>query len=214
MTDHRSPPPQAEACLLAPYPSSQKGGTLIDERVVDLKVHERMLACAGYRPDSGCPHCGQYLHIHDYRSRQLVADPAVAILVVRFWCPSCEATWQVLPALVARRLWRSWSVVEQAVALDEPEPAAEPAAAPEPDVPARTRRRWLSRLASTAALLVTTLGGAERPELIAVAGVVGLDGTRAELVREYAAHLQLGRAQRLSQLAARIHRLAPGVRLM
>ncbi len=213
MTDHRSPPPQAEACLLVRYPSSQKGGTLIDERVVDLEGHERMLACAGYRPD-GCPCCGHYLHIHDYRSRQLLADPAVSIVVVRFWCPICEATWQVLPAFLARCLWRSWRVVEQAVVSDEPDEIAEPVAAPEPAVPARTRRRWLARLLSTAALLVATLGGAERAELIAVAGAVGLDGTRAELVREYAARFEVCRGRRLVQLAALIHRLAPGVRLM
>ena len=210
MTDHRSPPPQAEACLQVRYPSSQKGGTLIDERVLDLTTHERVLASAGYRPD-GCPHCGSYLHVHDYRLRQLLADPACSLLVVRFLCPQCGATWQVLPAFLARCLWRSWRVVEAAVAQPQSEP---PAAAPEPVVPPRTRRRWLARLLSSAALLVVVLGTAEQPELAAVAGAVGLQGTRGELVTEYVARLGPARGERLAQVAALVHRLASGVRLM
>jgi hypothetical protein len=211
VTDHRSPPPQAEACLRVRYPSSQKGGTLIDERVVDLENHERMLATAGYRPED-CPACGEsFLHVHDYRSRILLADPACSVLVVRFLCPKCRATWQVLPAFVARCLWRSWRVVEAAVEQPEPESATADA---EPLVPSRTRRRWLERLRSSAALLVVILGTAEQPELTELAGTVGLEGTRSELVREYTTQRHPPHGQRLAQVAALAHRLAAGVRLM
>jgi len=210
VTDHRSPPPQAEACLQVRYPSSQKGGTLIDERVVDLEVHERMLASGGYRP-AGCPTCGAFVHIHDYRSRLLLADPACAVQVVRFLCAECGATWQVLPAFVARCLWRSWRVVEAAVEQPEDESVA---AAAKPLVPPRTRRRWLDRLRSSAAPLVVILGTAEQPELTALAGAVGLEGTRSELVYQYVARRHPPRAERLARVAALVHRLAPGVRLM
>lgn len=210
MTDHRSPPPQAAACLQARYPSSQKGGTLIDERVVTLEMHERMLASGGYRPD-GCPRCGGYLHIHDYRIRTLLADPACSVQVVRFLCAECGATWQVLPAFVARCLWRSWWVVEAAIEQPDAEPEA---AVAEPVVPPRTRRRWLDRLRSSAALLVVTLATAEQPALTELVGAVGLEGTRAELVREYTTHRHPPHGQRLAQVAALAHRLAPGVRLM
>jgi hypothetical protein len=211
VTDHRSPPPQAEACLQVRYPSSQKGGTLIDERILDLKSHERMLASAGYRPED-CPTCGgAVLHVHDYRSRQVLADPTCSVQVVRFLCAKCRATWLVLPAFVARCLWRSWQVVEAAVQ----QPASEPAGATaEPVVPPRTRRRWLERLRSSAALLVVILGTAEQPELTELAGAVGLEGTRFELVVQYSAQLQPPARQRLAQVAALVHRRAPGVRLM
>jgi predicted RNA-binding Zn-ribbon protein involved in translation (DUF1610 family) len=211
VTDHRSPPPQAEACLQVRYPSSQKGGTLIDERVVDLETHERMLATGGYRPED-CPACGErVLHVHDYRSRLLLADPACSVQVVRFLCPKCGATWQVLPAFVARCLWRSWPVVETAVEQPDSESAA---ATAEPVVPPRTRRRWLVRLRASAALLVVILGTAEQPELTELAGAVGLEGTRSALVGEYTTQRHPPHGQRLAQVAALAHRLAAGVRLM
>jgi hypothetical protein len=49
------PPPPAESCLDKPYMSSQKGGTLIAEDVVDLQSHQaRLCDPDGYRP-KGCP---------------------------------------------------------------------------------------------------------------------------------------------------------------
>jgi hypothetical protein len=149
--------------------------------------------------------------VHDFRLRQLLADPTYSVMVARFLCPKCRATWQVLPAFVARCLWRSWRVVEAAVKEAVP---STPAQSPEPVVPPRTRRRWLSRLLSVATLPVLTLGMAELPELIEVAGAVGLEGSRAELVAQYAARFQPARGERLAQVAALLHRLAPGVRLM
>jgi len=210
MTDDRSPPPQPEDCLRRPYPSSQKGGTLIVEGVSTLQQHERLLNGGGYRPPEGCPKCAQGLHVHDYRTRVLLEDPAGVVTVVRFLCSMCRATWQMLPAFVARHLRRSWPRVEAAVAA----PQAQAAARPEPPIPRTTRRRWLSRLAASAALLVAALGTAERPELTAVAGAVGLEGTRRELVDEHTRMAAVPVGQQLTQVAALVHRLLPGVRLM
>lgn len=94
-------PPPAEECLERPYPSSQKGGTLIKVGVTDLAKHEQLLrAPDNYRPQE-CPscHCGT-LHVHDYRERVLRAELDRAVtLVLRFRCanPACLAQWQVLP---------------------------------------------------------------------------------------------------------------------
>lgn len=215
MTDHRSPPPQPEECLCRRYPSSQKGGTLIVEEVVTLERHEQMLRSGGYRPPEGCPKCVGELHVHDYRTRVLLADPAGIVTVVRFLCPSCRATWQMLPAFVARHLWRSWPTVEEAV--ETRSPALQPPQSAPPtkaQVPASTQRRWFRRLAASAALLVVAISTAERPALTTVAGVVGLDGTRGSLVHEHTRMAAVPAGQRLTQVAALVHRLAPGVRLM
>jgi hypothetical protein len=122
---------------------------------------------------------------------------------------------RVLPALLARRLWRCWSTVEQAVAstLDGVD---ERAAARE--IPPRTVRRWQARLLSSAATLVVVLATAAEavPVLRVVSTAIGLEATRAELVTEYERRVEPAprRGQRLEALAAVIHRLELGVRLM
>jgi hypothetical protein len=214
MTDDHSPA-APETCLCRPYPPSQKGGTLIAEDVLTLEHHEKMLSTGAYRPQTGCPRCTGYLHIHDYRNRLLLADPASVILVVRFLCCSCGATWQVLPALLARHLWRSWRTVEQAVETPQQAPTmASDSALATREIPERTRRRWLTRLCASAALLVVTLSTAETSLLTTVAGAVGLRGTRRNLVDTHTRICIVSVGQRLLQLAALVHRLAPGVRLM
>jgi hypothetical protein len=149
MIEDRSPSSAPKACLNRPYTSSQKGGTLIAEDVWDLETHERRLGSPDtYRP-SGCLRCGARVHIHDLRPRQLRDDPAVSTDVIRFRCADreqCGAAWLILPAFLARHLWRSWSAVENAVESARRSP-----------VPARTRRRWKDRLASSARLLVALL---------------------------------------------------------
>lgn len=213
MTNDHSPTAAApEACLCRRYPPGQKGGTLIAEDVLTLEHHEKLLCTGGYRPQRGCPKCAGHLHIHDYRNRLLVADPASGITVVRFLCCSCGATWQVLPALLARHLWRSWHTVERAV---EQAPMMANDSAPRSTlIPGRTRRRWLTRLLASAALLVVTLSTAETPALTTVAGAVGLRGTRRELVDVHTRIRAVPAGQKLMQIAALLHRLAPGVRLM
>jgi hypothetical protein len=206
MTENRSLPPAAEACLLRAYPSSQKGGTLIAEDVLDLATHEERLEDPeSYRPVR-CLRCGGPIHVHDLRPRWLLADPAVATEVARYRCADreqCGAAWQILPAFLARHLWRSWRVVEEA--LENPERSA---------VPDRTRRRWAQRLASAARMLVALLTTTSEAMWSALAAAVGLDGRRLDLVRSYRTQSRPLPGQCLAELAAVIHRLAPGVRLM
>lgn len=200
------PPPEAEACLTRPYPSSQKGGTLIAEDVRDLATHSHRLDHLDlYRP-KWCPRCGARVHIHDFRVRGLLGDPAVSTDVPRFRCADrerCGATWQILPAFIARHLWRSWRVVESPGEF-----------AGRSRIPERTRRRWQARLAAAGRLLVATLTTAARQVWDALATAAGLGCTRLELVREYRVALLPARGECLAELAGLIHRLAPGVRLM
>jgi len=206
ITENRSLSSAPQACLNRPYPSSQKGGTLIVEDVLDLESHERRLDDPDmYRPVS-CRRSGLKLHIHDLRPRQMFADPALATEVIRFRCADrerCGAVWQILPAFLARHLWRSWPVVETAI--------ESPASSP---VPARTRRRWRLRLASTARLLVATLSATTQELWCGIATAVGLDGCRQDLVRCYRAKTRAPRGRCFAELAALLHRLSPGVRLM
>ena len=54
--DLRVPPPPAPLCLERPYPSSQKGGTLIAADVLDLDSHARRICISdSYRP-AACLH--------------------------------------------------------------------------------------------------------------------------------------------------------------
>ncbi len=196
-------------CLDRAYTSSQKGGTLIAEDVQDLEAHERRLQTPdAYRPAS-CLRCSAKVHIHDLRPRRLLGDPRDSTEAIRFRCADrerCGATWQVLPAFLARHLWRSWPVVEKAVAT--PRSSA---------VPARTRRRWQSRLATAARLLIALLTTTTDEMLCGVATAVGLDASRHELVECYAEQIgrtEPGRGHCFAELASLFHRLAPGVRLM
>jgi hypothetical protein len=211
--DHRSPPPQAEACLCHPYPSSQKGGTIIAEAVVDLETHERLLRNVGYRPAS-CPRCGERMHVHEYRERLMLGDVRVATEIAIFRCADrerCGAVVRVVPAFLARHLWRTWETVDGAVA--PPPEAAQPDPVP---VPERTVRRWRARLVASAAALVVVLGTASStvPALARVIATSGLDGTRMQFVEAMSSEGAIGERRPLATAALLIHRLAPGVRLM
>ena len=166
-------------------------------------MHVRMLLSPDeYRPKS-C-RCGCIrLHVHGLRERhprQLVIDgeavPVVSILV--FLCAGCGATWRVLPAFLARCLWRTWDVVEG-------EALGRPRGRDAPPVPQRTVQRWRARLAQSARLPVQVFvvaGG----HLRGLAERVGLKPTRLELARGFGGSF--------ASLAVLLHRLAPGVRLM
>ncbi len=198
----RLSPPQPPRYLERPYASSQKGGTLIAEDVTDVEAHERRLFDPdGYRP-SCCPRCGHaVLHVHDYRFRVLRADPdRVEIKVVRHRCvgPDCGARWLTLPLLLARHLWRRWAVVEATTRDRRP--------VDWPPVPARTARRWRARLRMAGRRLTQVLAASGLPSLEGVAQYLGLTATRLDVV------LALGLT--LSSVAALVHRLAPGLRLM
>ncbi len=205
MIDERPSPPDLESWLDAEYPSTQKGGTLIEPAVRELETHEEWMRAPGrYRP-AGCLRCGATLHIHDYRPRQLRCDPWELTQVVRFLCSNeaCGATWQVLPMFIARHLWRSWRVVERAV---EPESST--------PVPPATVERWRSRLGLGARVLVTLLATASKGVLDAIVRLVGLDATRSDLVEAFARKARPPDGECLAEIAELVHRLHRGVRLM
>jgi hypothetical protein len=207
MYPQRAAPPAAEPCLSRPYSSrpKQKGGTLIAETITGYAEQLRALQepdlcrpdrCP--RPDCGCTR----LQVHSRRERhprQLVvageAVPVVNILV--FICAACSATWRILPAFLARCLWRTWEIIAREVG-GRPRGSA-------PAVPGRTVMRWRKRLAQAASLPVQALAVAGR-ELRAVAMRVGLEASRAELLAFH--------GQGMTHLAVLLHRLVPGVRLM
>jgi hypothetical protein len=168
-----------------------------------LATHLQMLLTPWkYRPEACRCGCDR-LQVHALRERhprQLVVDgepvPVVSILV--FICASCRATWRVLPAFLARCLWRTWDVVEREV-MDKPRPHSAP------PVPVRTVQRWRARVTQSARLPVQALvvAGGRLREL---AERVGLEPTRLELL--------VASGGSLAALAVLLHRLAPGVRLM
>lgn len=206
------PPPDPESCLVASRVSSFKGGTLIAEDVRDLDAHRRRICDPdGYRPDR-CPRCGHdVLHVHCYPERHPRGEPGMpaAVRVAQYMCAAgeCSATWRILPMFLARHLWRAWKTVERVVLPgDVPGPST--------PIPERTRRRWHSRLAAAARVLVVLLAASGGIVLEAVAAKVGLDVSRGELVQAYAEHTEIPRGARLAAVAALTHRLERGVRLM
>ena len=139
--------------------------------------------------------------MHDYRRRNLIASAEAPFTqVIRFICTKkgCGATWQVLPLFIARHLWRAWEVVEAAVRDETPKNW--------PRVPTRTVRRWKSRLRSSARVPVQVVAASGRQSLAALAEQSGLDATRWALAEAF--------QKPFSRLAALLHRLRPGVRLM
>jgi len=206
MTEHRSPPPAAEACLCRADRSSHKGGSLIAEDVRDLASHEQRLETpAVYRP-AGCPRCQAKLHLHDLRVRLLLGQAERCTEVVRFRCADrarCGATWQVLPAFLARCLWRSWAVVASALERRE-----------DPRVASRTRRRWRRRLESDARALVAALSLASGALARAVIAATARDARRIELVGHYRTVSGCAAGAALAELAGGVHRVVPGIRLM
>lgn len=202
-------PPAAEECLVSSYTSrGQRGGTLIAESVRDVATHEAwMKDPSSYRPEQ-CRCGGRTLHIHGRRERKLmgtaIADGGVgAITVMVFLCAACRATWRVLPAFLARCLRRTWAVVEEVVQGERARGA--------PSVPERTARRWAARLRQSARLPGQVLATAGTAALAAVTMAVGLDGDRRALAEAFAARHGV---TLLASLAALLHRLSPGIRLM
>jgi hypothetical protein len=195
-------PPAAQTCLVSSDASrGRKGGTFIDERVLELSVHETMMKDpALYRP-AEC-RCGcTRLHLHDRRERRVRGSGNAVVTVVIFLCARCFATWRVLPAFLARCLGRTWEVVEAALFDGERH-----------QVPTRTVQRWKARLAQTARAVTQALATSGDSMLRAVAQRVGLEASRGALVKAYAE--ATASPSLLAPLAALLHRLSPGLRLM
>jgi hypothetical protein len=209
------PPPEPESCLITSRVSRFKGGTLIAEDVGDLATHSRRICDPdGYRPDS-CPRChGEVLHVHCYPERHPRGEMGMppVIRIVQYVCAhdGCRATWRILPLFLARHLWRVWRTVERAVApqQDMPTPAQHL------PIPERTRSRWRDRLRASARVLVALLAVSGAGALEALAMQVGLDGTRAELVDASIPVIGAAGGARLASLAALVHRLERGLRLV
>jgi hypothetical protein len=209
MSDHRSPPPAAAPCLERPRPSSQKGGTLIAEEVIDLITHRRLICDPdGYRP-SECLNCHHtVLHMHERRDRLLVGDPEASTVDIAIYrCANCDGVWRILPRFVARHLWRSWRVVEAATSEVGPPPSL-------PKIPERTLLRWRERLRSRASLLVQLLATSGNNCLEAIVHALGIDAVRSALVAAYSSSFSPRPGALLASLSALIHRLSPGLRLM
>jgi len=215
MSQDRLPPPRQEACLVRLRSSSQKGGTIIAEDVTDLATHDRRLCDPdGYRP-AFCPTCGEKtLHVHDYRERVLRAEPGHPVArVVRHECLGCDAIWQILPAFIARHLWRTWSVVEHTLRGVAPPPA--PVDQRHwPRVPERTRRRWCARWLRPAQFLGQILAACGEVAWAALAGALAPERTCADLVAAYAGTGATPAGQLFAAVAALVYRLQPKVRLM
>jgi len=196
-------------------PSTQKGGTIIAEDVTDQATHDRRICNPdGYRP-TFCPTCrGRTLHVHDYRERVLLAEPGEPVArVVRHECVGCEAIWQILPAFIARHLWRSWRVVEHTLKGHGPSPA--PLETRRwPRVPDRTQRRWRRRWLRSARFLTQILATCGEAAWAALAGVLAAEATCADLVAAFAGVMATLAGQRLAAVAALVNRLQPKVRLM
>jgi hypothetical protein len=210
MSQNRLPPPESEACLFQLRSSTQKGGTLIAEEVIDHHMHERRICDPdGYRPPS-CPRCGELrLHVHDYRERVLRAEAGKPVtMIVRLMCVSCKAIWQILPRFIARHLWRTWNVVTHTL-MPEAGPPSE--LQHWPKVPLRTVRRWRARWLRPALALAQILAASGKAAWATLATELPTDATCADLVFAYARE-HVG--QPLAALAALLYRLQPKVRLM
>jgi hypothetical protein len=161
------------------------------------------------------------MHIHDYRPRLLLGHAGQSTEIARFRCSNrdvCGAVVQVIPALLARCLWRSWETVESAMETAAPPSEGAGAAAPDAAIPKRTRRRWRARLSASAAVVIAALATALGAStwLGGIVKTVGLGGSRAEAVAAFRTQATPLPSPGLAYagLAAVLHRVAPGLRLM
>lgn len=205
------PPPPAAVCLTRSYASRKiKGGTVIAEDVRDLDTHrKKLLDPDEYRSVVGaCRACGsKALHAHCFRERILrggANEQALAETIRLYRCAAgttCGAVFTVLPAVIARHLWRRWETVEAA-------------AAGKLEVPRSTFLRWLGRLGSSAGQIVQAFTS-KATSLISrsFSSALSKAATRRELIEAFRCSLERS-VEPLALLAAWIHRLEPGIRLM
>ena len=205
-------PPQPPACLTQSYESrAVRGGTAIAEDVLDRQTHdERILDPDGYRGYvSPCRRCGSgRLHAHCFRDRTLrpgviSRDELVQEITIRLYLcaeEDCGAVFTVLPAFVARHLWRAWTTVDEVT--QENRPAAR-----------TTAQRWHARLKSDASQL-TQLFLTFASSHLQTALTNARPATRQSwfrCVREFLPELY---RTSFALAAAWVHRATPGIRLM
>jgi hypothetical protein len=175
-----------------------RGGTVIDPRIKTLDDHTAALANPDLIRPRECAACRcPVLHVHDRRTRNLDGRGSATTEVLVFRCVRCRVVWRVLPAWLARHLWRTWEAVSEA--LDEARSRSE--------TPERTRQRWRERLRERAAMLVVVLGQLGPARAPAVAALELL-ASRGDVLEAF------GGLARLAGLAALIDHLVPGVRVM
>jgi len=174
------------------------GGTLIAAHVVTHEQHAAALTNPSLERPEQCAACDfPRVHVHERRTRLLDGLGSATVDILIFRCASCRVTWRVLPAFLARHLWRVWARIVEA--LDE--------ARERSSTPKRTRQRWLRRLRERATMLVVVLaqlGPARRPAVT----TLGLDALRREVIVAY------GGLASLVELAALVDHIAAGVRVM
>lgn len=199
------PPPQPPECLRRSYLSRGiKGGTIIAEDVFDLEEHrKRLLDPDGYRPQH-CLNCSCHRnHAHCFRERILrqadSSQPPIVVQIRLFACACCGAIFTILPAFIARHLWRTWKTVESVVSGRE-------------RAPQTTTARWFSRLGSDALQLVQVFNVSIQGA-VSEALVRSRPSIRALFVDVIKPFLRAS-SSHFARITAWIHRLAPGVRLM
>ena len=214
MSKQLLPPPRPPVCLTRSYESREvKGGTVIAEDVLDREVHrQKLLDPDDYRSYIGpCSHCGHgKVHALCFRCRTLrpaESDRGVEEVDIRLYeCPAdkCGAVFTVLPAFVARHLWRDWQTVEDVCEGKR-------------KAPPRTTQRWYGRLISSAkqlvqlfkATVVQTLKGS-----LDWVKVLSENLTRGGFINTLWWSKAITPPNVFAQIAAWIHRVEPGVRLM
>ena len=111
---------------------------------------------------------------------------------------------QVLPAFVARHLWRTWKTVEAIVVPPEQRPRVV--------VPERTRRRWRARTSQPVRVVLHVLSSLRTTILAGLVAAVGLDGTRRALLAAF--RPLAGAAGACAALAVLLGGVLPGLRVM
>lgn len=174
------------------------GGTLIASEVVTLDDQAAALADPDLVRPSECAAClWSVLHVHERRTRKLDGFVSKSTEILIFRCARCRVVWRVLPAFLARHLWRAWDRIGEA--LDD---ARERCSTPD-----RTRRRWRMRLRERATMLVAVSGLLGPARSLPVAEL-GHDATRRSVIEAF------GGLALLARLAALVDHLVPGVRVM
>ena len=173
---------------------------MIAEDVWARDEHERRLVDPElYRPE--CRRCKRPMQGHGLRDRRVVHE--VPIDVRRYRCCPCHAIVQVLPAFVARNLWRIWPTVEAVVVSSTRR---------QPVVAARTVRRWRERAAQEARRVLHVLSSLRTPVLDELVAGLGLDAARRALL---AAFRPLAGVQgALAALTVLLGKVLPGLRVM